>query len=233
MSGNLAVITARGGSKRIPGKNIKSFYGKPIIEYSIEAAFKAGIFDEIMVSTDDERIAEIAKKAGACVPFMRSAETSNDFATTVDVLTEVYRTYSDMGRQWDYSCCIYPTAPFITPDLIKKGMDVLINSHATKVLPVVKFSYPPQRSYIIDTSTNELKMKWPENYRMRSQDLEPLYHDCGQFYCYDVREFLAGNYLDRIMPVVVDDLFVQDIDTPDDWEIAEMKYSILKSKNLL
>lgn len=230
MSRNLAVITARGGSKRIPRKNIREFCGRPIIEYSIEAAQRTGIFDEIMVSTDDAEIAEVAQKAGAKVPFFRSPENSNDFATTVDVLMEVFKMYRQSGISWEYACCLYPTAPFLQADMIKEGMQVLEEKKATKVMPVVRFSYPPQRCYRIEEQSGELLMKWPENYRKRSQDLEPLYHDCGQFYCYDVREFLAERYLERVFPIVMDEMYVQDIDTPEDWKLAELKYKLMKGR---
>ena len=141
----IAIITARGGSKRIPGKNKKDFLGKPIICYSIEAAISSGFFDEIMVSTDDEEIAKIAKEAGASVPFMRSAATSNDFAGTSDVLLEVLDEYEKRGREFDYMVCIYPTAPFVTAEKLKNAMKILTEEKASGVMPVVAFSFPPQR----------------------------------------------------------------------------------------
>ena len=153
---NIAIITARGGSKRIPRKNIKEFCGKPIICYSIEAALESGVFDTVMVSTDDEEIAQIAKEAGAEVPFFRSEATSNDYAGTADVLKEVLDTYADMGQTFDYGCCIYPTAPFVTGQKLRVAMDKLIKinttdqsiaqtEYATTVMPVVAYSFPPQR----------------------------------------------------------------------------------------
>ena len=172
---SIAIITARGGSKRIPHKNIKEFFKEPIINYPIRAALNSGIFDEVMVSTDDERIAEIAEKAGAEVPFMRSEKTSDDTAATAEVILEVLEKYRLSGKTFDYACCIYPTAPFITPEKLKKSLEILKEKKANRVVPVVRFSYPPQRGYIIENDT--LKYKWPENYPKRSQDLEPLYHD--------------------------------------------------------
>ena len=232
----IAIITARGGSKRIPNKNIKDFYGEPIINYSIKAALKSGIFDEVMVSTDSEKIAEISKNAGAKVPFFRSEKTSNDFATTADVLLEVFENYKKQGSVFDYACCIYPTAPFITPEKLKLGMDTIIKTEASFVIPSVKFSFPPQRGYIINDD-NTIKYKWPENFSKRSQDLESLYHDAGQFYFYNVEEFIEKNgiatYFRKTVPIILSDLEVQDIDNEDDWVAAEIKYSVLKEKGLI
>ena len=136
----LAIITARGGSKRIPRKNIRNFLGKPIIAYSIESAIKSGVFDEIMVSTDDDEIAEIAEEYGAKVPFKRSEATSNDTATTTDVIIEVLNEYKKRGFNFDYACCIYPTAPFITSDSLKIGFDKMLESQTEVAFPVVKYS---------------------------------------------------------------------------------------------
>lgn len=223
----LAIITARGGSKRIPRKNVKPFLGKPIIEYSIDAALKAQMFSEVMVSTDDQEIADIAMKAGAEVPFFRSEATSNDYATTLDVLLEVVNEYEKRGKSFDYICCIYPTAPFITEHAIKEAMETLVNEQADTVFPVVKFSFPPQRAMIVEDGC--LKAKWPENTQKRSQDLEPFYHDCGQFYCLNVKSFLEQKaiMMKKVLPFYQDEINVQDIDTLEDWKIAEMKYQIL------
>lgn len=226
---SVAIITARGGSKRIPRKNIKPFLGKPILEYSIEAALQTDMFYEVMVSTDDEEIAQVAKKAGAKVPFMRSEKTSNDFAATADVVGEVIDMYESMGIKFEHACCIYPTAPFITPDAIKTAMALLEQEKADCVIPVVKYSFPPQRSVVINNG--RLMAKWPENMNKRSQDLEPLYHDCGQFYCLNVESFKKQRviWMENVVPYIQDDINVQDIDTPDDWEIAEMKYRLLRN----
>lgn len=229
----VAVITARGGSKRIPRKNIKSFLGKPIITYSIDAAIKSGVFQEVMVSTDDEEIAEIAKKAGAVVPFLRSRETADDYANTTDVMLEVLRAYEERGQFFTHACCIYPTAPFITAQKLKKAMEILEESGADSVLPVVKFSFPPQRSVVMEGEY--LKFKWPEHMFTRSQDLEPFYHDAGQFYALRTDSFLSRKRLvmDKTVPMEMPDLEVQDIDTLEDWQIAEVKYSVMqKSKSL-
>ena len=231
---SLAVITARGGSKRIPGKNIKEFCGKPILSYSIEAALESGLFDEVMVSTDSSEIAETAKKYGAVVPFMRSEKTSDDFATTADVLLEVFGKYLEQGNDLETACCLYPTAPFITADKLKEGREILSQEGIDMVNPVVRFSFPPQRAMIIN-GEKRLEMKWIENRTARSQDLEPFYHDCGQFYWYDVKYFVEHNGImdGHIAPLIIDELYVQDIDNDSDWEIAEMKYKILKEKGLL
>lgn len=224
---SIAIITARGGSKRIPRKNIKPFLGKPIILYSIEAALESGEFDEVMVSTDDEEIAEIARSAGAKVPFLRSEATSNDFATTADVLLEVLDEYGKRGQQFDEMCCIYPTAPFLTADAIKEAMVSLRKKQADSVLPVVKFSFPPQRCVVMNG--DYVEPKWPECMPMRSQDLEPMYHDCGQFYCMNVEQFLKQKkvIMEKTVPFLQKEENVQDIDTVEDWKIAEMKYQIM------
>ena len=225
---SVAIITARGGSKRIPRKNIKPFLGKPILEYSIEAALGADMFHEVMVSTDDEEIAQVAKKAGAKVPFFRSDETSNDFATTADVINEVLESYERIGMKFSQACCIYPTAPFVTSNAIKTAMMLLEQEKADSVIPVVKFSFPPQRCVIINNG--RLEPKWPENMAKRSQDLEPYYHDCGQFYCLNVDSFKKQKeiWMKNVVPFIQDESNVQDIDTLEDWKIAEMKYRILR-----
>ena len=177
---NIAIITARGGSKRIPKKNIKDFCGKPIIAYSIEAALTSDLFETVMVSTDSEEIAEIAKYYGASIPFLRGASTSNDYATTVDVLKEVLEEYKSHGKVFDWICCLYPTAPFITRKMLKEAMDTLMDSTAESLMPVVQFSNPPQRA--LEIENGRLKYIYPEYESMRSQDLDIQYHDCGQFY---------------------------------------------------
>lgn len=230
---NIAIITARGGSKRIPHKNRKEFCGKPIIEYSIEAAKQAGIFDTVMVSTDDEQIAEIARHAGAEVPFMRSAETANDYATTADVLVEVLEKYREVGKSYEYACCIYPTAPFVTGDKLRQAMEILINEKKDSVMPVVPFSFPPLRGMVINNG--KLEYKWSENAMKRSQDLEEIYHDCGQFYAFRVDSFQKEKKLvtNNTAGLIISELEVQDIDNETDWELAEMKYHLLKEKGRL
>ena len=227
----VAIITARGGSKRIPGKNIKQFMGKPMLVYGIEAALQSGIFREVMVSTDDGEIVRIARDAGAAVPFMRSAETSGDFATTDDVLMEVLRTYEERGETFDYMACIYPTAPFITAQKLKEAMRLLVEQDASGVMPVVRYSFPPQRGMAI--RDGKLAYCCPENAMKRSQDLEPVYHDSGQFYCYHVKRYLScgGDLPDGYLPIIVPETEVQDIDNPSDLALAEMKFRMMQPKN--
>lgn len=226
----LAMITARGGSKRIPRKNIKEFCGKPIIAYSIEAAIASGVFDTVMVSTDDEEIATIAKQYGAEVPFYRSEKTSNDFATTADVILEVIEEYEKRGEYFDMACCIYPTAPFLTAKRLKEAIEKLEASDADTLLPVVAFSYPVQRALIV--RDDKLVFEYPQYMDSRSQDLEKHYHDVGQFYVLKTEAFKKNKklMLGNILPYEISEMEVQDIDNQTDWEIAEMKYEILKGK---
>ena len=223
----LAIITARGGSKRIPKKNIREFCGKPILAYSIAAALESGLFDHVMVSTDSGEIAEIAKKYGAEVPFFRSETTSGDFATTNDVLAEVLAEYEKLGMQFDVACCIYPTAPFVTAEKLKTAVEQLEASDADTLIPVVSFSYPPQRAMVVEKE--RLVFKYPEYLDSRSQDLQPHYHDVGQFYVFRTDRFAVNKKLmvGDILPFIVSELEVQDIDNLTDWKIAEMKYRLM------
>lgn len=231
MAKTIAIITARGGSKRIPRKNIKEFCGKPIIAYSIEAAIISGEFDEVMVSTDDKEIAEISRTYGANVPFFRSEKASDDYATTSDVLVEVLQEYRKRGMEFSYVCCIYPTAPFVTAEKLRMAMRILKeNEKADAVVPIVKFSFPPQRGFILKEGMVEIIH--PEVFSMRSQDLEPNYHDCGQYYCMETNAFLEVRslVLKHTIPIITSEMEVQDIDDLDDWKIAELKYMKMKSK---
>ena len=230
---SIAVITARGGSKRIPKKNIKEFCGKPILAYSIEAAIKSGMFDTVMVSTDSEEIAEIAKKYGAEVPFYRSAKTSDDFATTNDVLLEVIDEYKKLGQEFDELCCIYPTAPFVTAKKLVYAMNKLMESNADTLIPVVAFSYPPQRA--MHEADGYIKPVYPQYLDSRSQDLEKHYHDVGQFYITKVDRFHENKKLmvGKVIPMEISELEVQDIDNQVDWELAELKYQLLKREGVL
>ena len=212
---NLAIIPARGGSKRIPRKNVKPFLGKPIIAYSIEAALATGLFDEVMVSTDDEEIAEVARQYGASVPFMRSAGTANDYATTADVLNEVLSKYKETGKEFDNFCCIYATAPMIQPNNIVSSFELLQKTDFT--IPIWR---------CLDLAPDgTMKRHWPEFENSRSQDLPKEYHDTGTFYWYKTKEWMAGNV--RIGGIEVDETTIQDIDTDTDWKLAEMKYKLL------
>lgn len=231
MDKSVAIITARGGSKRIPRKNIKDFMGMPIMAYSIIAALESGAFDEVMVSTDDQEIADVAVKYGAVVPFFRSKETSDDFSNTNDVLKEVLRVYQDMGRDFKYACCIYPTAPFVTAAKLKTAFSKLKDSGADTVMPVAEFSFPIWRSVKMDADSH-IAFNWPENAFRRSQDLPPAYHDCGQYYFFDTARFIANGRLvsDNTIGILTSTIEVQDIDNEDDWRLAEVKYSFLQKK---
>jgi len=218
----IAIITARGGSKRIPRKNIKEFMGKPMLAYAIEAALKSEVFDEVMVSTDDLEIAEIARKYGANVPFMRSEATANDFATTADVLNEVKSEYKKRGMEFDTICCIYPCVPFLTADVLKEAYETFVKSGKSALTPVVKYSFPIQRAFVVNED-GDLYYREPENASKRSQDLEPMYHDVGMFYFYNENK----SKKDGIIPYIMDESVVQDIDTIEDWKMAEMKFKVL------
>jgi pseudaminic acid cytidylyltransferase len=226
----LAIIPARGGSKRIPRKNIKDFLGFPIIKYSIEAALKSNCFDEVMVSTDDQIIAEISKKYEAKVPFIRSKETANDMATTNAVLEEVIAQYQERGQMFEYICCIYPAAPFISAEKLKEGLDLLEKNNAGAVIAVVRYPHPIQRALKIENGM--ISMIMSENMNIRSQDLPPTYHDAGQFYWFRMQAFFDNEHrvINNTMAIELKENEVQDIDNERDWEIAEIKYSVMKRK---
>lgn len=225
----IAIIPARGGSKRIARKNIRHFLGKPIIAYSIEAAIQSGLFDEVMVSTEDLEIAEIAVEYGANVPFLRTEENASDFAPTVDVLLEVLSKYNNQGRTFIEGCCIYPTAPFVNCGLLKKGFSTLTEGGHETVFPVVAFSYPIWRALKLSGNQDRADMFWPENVDKRSQDLTPAYHDAGQFYCFNTHSLINNKrlYTGNTGVLIRTELEVQDIDNLVDWKIAEMKYKML------
>ncbi|HTA63657.1 MAG TPA: pseudaminic acid cytidylyltransferase [Bacteroidia bacterium] len=226
----IAIITARGGSKRIPKKNIKFFLGKPIIQYSIEAALASKCFDEVMVSTDDDEIMAIAIKCGAKVPFLRSKKNADDFSTTTDVLVEVLNEYKKKGAEFKYACCLYPTAPFVTSDKLKDAFEKLASKNASSVIPIVKFSSPILRS--LKTEGEFIKLNWPEHLNSRSQDLPPSFHDAGQFYFFNVSDFLQSKKLfaDKTIGIEMPELEVQDIDIEEDWKLAEIKYTFQLQK---
>ena len=219
----LAIITARGGSKRIPRKNIRNFMGRPMITYAISVALEASLFDEVMVSTDDDEIAALARVRGAAVPFMRSAATANDYATTSDVLNEVLAEYAKLGRCFDSFCCIYPCVPFLTVDIIKGAYDRFVSSGSDALMPVVQYSFPIQRAMKV-SDEGFLSYREPENAPKRSQDLEPMYHDVGMFYFYKTASW---GRVKTIVPYVMPEERIQDIDTLSDWRMAEIKYKML------
>ena len=229
MKRNIGIIPARGGSKRIPRKNVKSFLGKPILSYSIETLLETGIFEEVMVSTDDEEIAEVARRYGAKVPFLRSRETANDFATVADVIQEVLAAYEAEGRGFDNVCCMLPTSPLTHWKDVKDAYALLERQDAPAVCPVVPFSYPIWRSLKVE-GDGKMSMFWPENLNARSQDLEAAYHDSGSFYWAKVPEVLRHRtfFVPGCMAWVTDEMRVQDIDNESDWELAEIKYQMLR-----
>ena len=224
----LAIIPARGGSKRLPRKNVRNFLGQPIIGYPLNVAFQSKIFDEVMVSTDDDQIADIGKMMGASIPFMRSAANASDTATTVDVLLEVIEHYHKKGIRISHACCIYPTSPLLTAYDLRAAYNKMIKHDFDAVMPVTKFSYPIDRALSLDEG-GTLKMRTAENKQVRTQDLSENYHDAGQFYWFDVKKLLKNKSLftANTGAIVLPEQNVQDIDTESDWKLAEMKYKLL------
>lgn len=225
---NIAIIPARGGSKRIPRKNIKNFLGMPIIAYSIRAAIESGLFKEVLVSTDDFEIASISEEYGAKVPFLRSVENSGDFATTSDVLFEVINNLKESNTIYDNICCIYPCAPLIKKENLVKAYNLMINNEFETVFPIVPYSTKIQRALKI--LGDKIEMFYPDFEQTRSQDLELAYYDSGQFYWIRNHLFLINKkiYTQKSGAIVLDELSAHDIDTDMDWHIAEIKYSQLK-----
>lgn len=224
----LAIITARGGSKRIPRKNIKDFMGKPMLAYAIQATLDSKTFEEVMVSTDDKEIAEIALKYGAKVPFMRSEKTSNDMAMTYDVLEEVILEYKKLGKNFDNVACIYPCVPFLTGEILKNAYDIFSSQDCDTLVPVVRFSFPIQRAFRVDEN-KYLQYREPENMLKRSQDLEPMFHDVGMFYFSRTEDLLKNKRLIgyKAAYIEMDESVIQDIDNDSDWKMAELKYKVL------
>lgn len=227
----LAVIPARGGSKRIPRKNIKPFCGKPMIAWSIEAALASGCFDAVIVSTDDTEIAEVARHYGADVPFMRPAELSDDYAGTVPVIRNATEWFIANGQAPDQVCCIYATAPFVTGEDIRRGFDALANNDCDYAFSVTSYAFPIQRAIRI-TPADRVEMFNPEHFNTRSQDLEEAYHDAGQFYWGRASAWLEGKILfgTYSVPVKLPRHLVQDIDTPEDWERAEWLFKAMQAQ---
>jgi pseudaminic acid cytidylyltransferase len=230
MDSVVAVIPARGGSKRIPMKNIRMFAGKPIIAYSIQAACESKIFDRIIVSTDSEQVADIARRLGAEAPFLRPPELSDDYTGTVPVLLHALGWFESNGVSVDVFCCIYATAPFIQPKQLTEGYHLLRRHRAATVFTVTTFPYPIHRSLILN-DRGRLEMLWPEHLKKRSQDLPETYHDAGQFYWADARRFREEKRLfsSDAVPLVLPRYSVQDIDTLEDWQTAEKKYLLERS----
>ena len=231
---NLAIIPARGGSKRIPGKNIKNFAGKPIICYSIEAAAKSNLFDRIIVSTDCDKIAEVSRGAGAEVPFVRPSELSDDHTPTAPVLEHALRWLEHEGCSVKYLCCIYPTAPFVRSEDLIKGYKLLVENNVSSVFSVTEFEFTIFRALKINDE-GFVGMFWPEHELTRSQDLPQAYHDAGQFYWLDSETFLKNKklYAKDAKPVIMPSFLVQDIDTLDDWKTAELLFEVYKKNSLI
>jgi pseudaminic acid cytidylyltransferase len=224
----LCIIPARGGSKRIPQKNYKEFLGLPIIAYSIKTALDSGLFDCVMVSTDDDNIADISRKFGATVPFKRSPNSSNDYATTFDVINEVLQEYEKLHLKFDIICCLYPCAPFVTKDKLEESLKLMSLNNFDTVFPVVPYSNPIQRA--LKLQKNKVQMVYPNFQKCRSQDLEIFYFDAGQFYWAVTEKLLVSKQLftENTGYVILDELNAHDIDNENDWKIAELKYSLNK-----
>ena len=226
---NVAIIPARGGSKRIPVKNIRPFTGKPIIAYSIEAARLSGVFDKIIVSTDSGKIAQVAKEYGAEVPFTRPAELADDFTPTAPVLVHALNWLTENGMPAKYACCIYATAPFIQPEYIREGYETLTGKGVSSVFSVTTFPFPIFRALRI-AEDGHLEMFWPEYEMTRSNDLPEAYHDAGQFYWLDCEIFLKEQnmYGRDALPIILPRHLVQDIDTLEDWEMTERMFKAIQ-----
>lgn len=228
MKKSIAIIPARGGSKRIPRKNIKNFHGKPLIAYSIETALKSNLFDKVIVSTDDEEIAAVAKKYGAEVPFIRPKELSDDFTGTGAVVEHALKFLKEEGKNYDFCCTIYATAPLLQEKYLIEGFEKLKNSDAHQVLCSAIMPSVIQRSFKINEN-GRCEMFWPENFYKRSQDLEEAYYDAGQFYWENLKnDFTDIPYGNDSIPIVIPSVFVQDIDTLEDWDKAEILYELIK-----
>jgi pseudaminic acid cytidylyltransferase len=224
----LCIIPARGGSKRIPRKNIRLFRGKPMMAYAIECAKQSQLFDRIIVSTDDVEIAKIAADYGAEVPFFRSAKNSDDYTTTSDVLVEVLKELEKSSALPSWACCLYPTTPLIFPSDLSNAFELHKSTDSDVVLSAVAFDFPIQRAFELNLD-NSIRLREPEAISKRSQDLEPTYHDAGAFYFFNTRRFLQSNSLwsGKVTAIPLPAERVQDIDNPSDWDLAEYKYQFL------
>ncbi len=228
---NICIIPARGGSKRIPRKNTKSFMGKPMMAYSIEAAVESECFDRIIVSTDDEEMAQVAISLGAEVPFIRPVSLSGDHTATVPVIKHALEYIIESGDEVEFACCIYATAPFIEASDLKQALAKLKHSDSDYCLSVTSFPYPIQRSLRVN-EVGSIEMLYPENYLVRSQDLEEAYHDAGQFYFGRCQAWLSGKPIlaNGSLPHIIPRSQVQDIDTQEDWQQAELMYEVINNR---
>jgi len=227
----LAIIPARGGSKRIPRKNIKLFCEKPMIAWSIEAALQSGCFDQVIVSTDDEEIADVARRYGATVPFVRPAELSDDHTGTIPVIRHAIEWVNAQGQSVEQACCLYATAPFVSPDDIRRGFDTLLDTGSDYAFSVTSYAFPIQRAIRLNAE-GRVEMFNPEHLNTRSQDLEEAFHDAGQFYWGKADAWLQGRMIfsPASVPVALPRHRVQDIDTPEDWVRAEWLFKAMQAE---
>lgn len=229
---NVAIIPARGGSKRIPRKNIKDFCGKPMIAWSIEAALQSGCFERVIVSTDDDEIAELALRLGAEVPFIRPEELSGDFVATIPVIKHAIQWLEANQIIPDWVCCIYATAPFISVDALKSGLILIQQQDVDYVFSVTSYAFPIQRAIKLQQN-GMVQMFSPEYFSTRSQDLEEAYHDAGQFYWGVRTAWLEEKpiFSSESYPVILPRHLVQDIDTQEDWIRAELMFKAIEKNS--
>ena len=224
---NIAIIPARGGSKRVPRKNIKAFFGKPVIAYAIALAKQSNLFDCVMVSTEDQEIKEIAQHYGAEVPYLRDKKNATDSASTFDVLEEVINWYKDQGHEFDYGCCIYPVTPLLKVTSLKTGFDKLKKGDYDSVIPIATFLHPIQRALFVDKA-GVVKIKDQDKFKQNTQDLPTYYHDTGQFYWFNPNACMMKKELltDNSTSIILQHEQFQDVDNLEDWKILELKYKI-------
>ena len=220
----VAIIPARGGSKRISRKNVRDFMGKPIIAYPIATAISTGLFDHVVVSTDDDYIAETAERHGAEVPFRRPSDLCDDYSSTDSVLAHALRECRRLFGAVQQGCCIYPTTPFLDADDLRRGLDLLVSHHATSAFPLVKYDFPIEQAFVLDGARP--RPQWPDKMMTRSQDLVEHFHDAGLFYWCDVEKFMRAEsiFAEDTVGFVIPSERCQDINTPEDWARAEQKY---------
>lgn len=227
---NIAIIPARGGSKRIPRKNIKLFFGQPLIAYSIKVALESQLFDRVIVSTDDQEIANIARELGAEVPFMRPQELSDDYSGTGDVVEHALSFMQASGEKYDYLCTIYATAPLLQSKFLIEGFNKLKDSNAQQAFSVASMPFPIQRCFKVNKN-GRCEMFQPEHFYSRSQDLDEAYQDAGQFYWKNLNKTESDiTFGNNSIPIILPRYLVQDIDTPEDWQQAELMYQLLQQR---
>ncbi len=230
MTKNIAIIPARGGSKRIPRKNIKDFFGKPLIAYSIETALKSKLFERVIVSTDDDEIAKISKQYGAEVPFIRPKELSDDFTNVEDVILHTLNQLENNGEKYNFCCTIYATAPLLQEQYLREGLEALKNTNAINSFGATSMPFPIQRTFKI--KNDRCQMFTPEYFQSRSQDLEEAYQDAGQFFWSKINEKSDDIFFGKdSIPIILPRTLVQDIDTLEDWQRAEIMYEVINKRS--